>query len=96
MHHFQELNSATAQGARRRSGGGPKARSLSGGCRSRAALAQAVALAFGGDDLGVVDEPIDQRRGDHLIAEDLAPGLEAAVGCDDHRAAFAAWRSSGR
>ena len=90
VHHFQELNSATAQGARRRSGGGPKARSLSAGCRSRAALAQAVALALEGDDLGVVDEPIDQRRGDHLIAEDLAPGLEAAVGCDDHRAAFVA------
>ena len=38
----------------------------------------------------MVDEPVDQRRGDHLIAEDLAPSLEAAVGGDDDRAALIA------
>lgn len=40
--------------------------------------------------MGVVDEPVDQRGGDHGVAEDLAPGLEAAVAGDDDRAAFVA------
>jgi len=26
-----------------------------------------------GDDVGVVDEPVDHRSGDDLVAEDLAP-----------------------
>jgi hypothetical protein len=33
--------------------------------------------------VGVVDEPIDEGGGDHRVAEDLAPGLEAAVAGDD-------------
>ena len=37
-----------------------------------------------------MDEPVDQRRSDHLIAEDLSPGLEAAVGGDDDRASLIA------
>jgi hypothetical protein len=37
-----------------------------------------------------VDEPVDQGGGDHGVAEDLAPLLEAAVGGDDDRAAFVA------
>jgi len=39
-----------------------------------------------------VDEPVDERGGDHGVAEDLAPGLKAAVGGDDDRAAFIAAR----
>jgi hypothetical protein len=35
----------------------------------------------------VVDEPLDQAGGDHRLAEDLAPLLEAAVAGDDDRAA---------
>jgi hypothetical protein len=42
--------------------------------------------------VGVVDESVDERCGDHRVAEDLAPGLEAAVGGDDDRAAFIAAR----
>ena len=42
--------------------------------------------------MGVVDESVDQRGGDHGVAEDLAPGLEAAVAGDDDRAAFVAAR----
>ena len=42
--------------------------------------------------MGVVDEPVDERGGDHGVAEDLAPGLEAAVAGDDDRAAFVAAR----
>jgi site-specific DNA recombinase len=41
---------------------------------------------------GVVDEPVDESGGDHRVAEDFAPGLEAAVGRDDDRAAFIAAR----
>ena len=42
--------------------------------------------------MGVVDEPVDQGGGDHGVAEDLAPGFEAAVAGDDDRAAFVAAR----
>ena len=51
---------------------------------------EAVALAFEGDHGGVVHEPVDQRGGDHRVAEDLAPGLEPAVAGDDDAAAFVA------
>ncbi|MEX2194346.1 MAG: hypothetical protein WD844_03595 [Thermoleophilaceae bacterium] len=39
-----------------------------------------------------MDEAVDERGGDHLVAEDLAPGLEPAVAGDDDRAAFVAAR----
>ena len=42
--------------------------------------------------MGVVDEPVDECGGDHLVAEDLAPGLEPAVAGDDDRTAFVATR----
>ena len=42
-------------------------------------LAQAVALALEGDDVRVVDQSVDEGGSDHGVAEDLAPGLEAAV-----------------
>ena len=45
--------------------------------------------------MGVVDEPVDEGGGDHRVAEDLAPGLEAAVAGDDDRAAFVAARDQG-
>src|SRR5207249_9293129 len=72
------------------SGGVERRRSLSGGRDVEAALAQPVALAFEGDHGCVVDESVDQGGGDHRVAEDLAPLLEAAVGGDDDRAAFVA------
>ena len=40
----------------------------------------------------MVDEPVDEGGGDHRVAEDLAPLLEAAVAGDDDRAAFVAAR----
>src|SRR4051794_23286959 len=55
-----------------------------------APLAQSVALAFEGHDVGVVDEAVDEGGGDHRVAEDFAPGFEAAVAGDDDRAAFVA------
>jgi hypothetical protein len=42
--------------------------------------------------VGVVDEAVDEGGGDHGVAEDFAPGLEAAVAGDDDRAAFVAAR----
>jgi hypothetical protein len=36
-----------------------------------------------GDDLGVVDEPVDHRGGDGVVGEDLTPAAERLVGGDD-------------
>ncbi len=44
-----------------------------------------VGVAFHAEDLGVVNEPVDHRRGDHLVPEDLAPGGESLVRSDDQR-----------
>ena len=46
--------------------------------------------------MGVVDEPVDECGGDHGVAEDLAPGFEAAVAGDDDRAAFIAAGDQGK
>jgi hypothetical protein len=45
------------------------------GARSGAEVlvAQAVGVALEGEELGVVDEPVDHRHGGRLVAEDLAP-----------------------
>jgi hypothetical protein len=40
----------------------------------------------------VVDEPVDQGRGHHRVAQDLVPLLEGAVRGDDDRAACVAAR----
>ncbi len=34
-----------------------------------------VGVSAQGDDLGVVDQPVDHRGGDDVIAEDLAPAF---------------------
>jgi len=53
---------------------------LAGGwAAAEVAVAQAVAVAFEGEDLGVVHEPVDHRRGDDLVAEDLAPGGQSPL-----------------
>jgi hypothetical protein len=57
---------------------------------SGGSFSEAVALAAQGHDVGVVDEAVDQRGGDHGVGEDFAPGLKAAVAGDDDRAAFVA------
>ena len=54
------------------------------------AVFEAVGVAFERDDLGVVDESVDHRGGDDVVAEDLAPGRERLVAGDDHRGAFVA------
>ncbi len=44
-----------------------------------AAAAEPVAGAFEGEDVGVVDDPVDHGGGDGLIAEDVAPAGERQV-----------------
>ena len=56
----------------------------SGGAGVEVFAAEAVAVAFEAEDLGVVDEPVDHRGGDDVVAEDFAPGAEWLVGGDDH------------
>jgi hypothetical protein len=57
------------------------------GCGDAAevAVSEAVGVAFEGDDVGVVDEPVDHRGGDDVVAEDLAPPnwdwLRFLIGC---------------
>jgi hypothetical protein len=50
---------------------------VGGGCGDAAKIAalEPVAVAFEGDDVGVVDQPVDHRGGDDVVAEDLAPAF---------------------
>jgi hypothetical protein len=62
--------------------------SLVVGCGGRGVAAEvsvfeAVAVAFEGDDFGVVDEAVDHGGGDHVVTEHLAPPAERLVGRDD-------------
>src|SRR4051794_36068425 len=47
------------------------------------AVFEAVAVAFEGDDFGVVDEAVDHGCGDDVVAEDFAPAAELLVAGDD-------------
>ena len=42
-----------------------------------------VAAAFQGDDFGVVNDPVDHRCGDELVAEHVAPAGEGQVAGED-------------
>ena len=72
--------------------GARRARVIRGGVggSGEVAVFEAVAVAFEREDLGVVDEPVDHRGGDDVVAEDLAPGREGLVAGDDQRGAFVA------
>jgi site-specific DNA recombinase len=48
-----------------------------------------------GQDLGVVDEPVDHRRSDDVVAEDFAPTGERLVAGDDHRRSLIAGGDQG-
>src|ERR1700723_1824656 len=63
---------------------------LLGGAASEVAVLEAVAVALEGEDLGVVDESVDHRDSDGVVAEDLAPRGEWLVGGDDQARAFVA------
>src|SRR4051794_21549685 len=49
-----------------------------------------VGIALEAKDLGVVDESVDHRGGDDVVAEDLAPARERLVGGDDQARALVA------
>ena len=51
-------------------------------------LPHPVAVAANGDDVAVVDEAIDQRRGHDVVAEDVTPVLEAFVRGENGRGGF--------
>ena len=53
-------------------------------------FAESIAGALDLDDPGVVEQTIEQGGGDDLVAEDVALFAEAAVGGEDHGAAFVA------
>jgi len=53
-------------------------------------LAQAVTRSLDLDDDGVVKQAIEERGGDHWVAEDLTPFGKATVGGEDHGGALVA------
>ncbi len=59
---------------------------------AKVAVAEPVGVAFEGDDVGVVHDPVDHGGGDDVVAEDLAPAAERLVGGDDEAGAFVAGR----
>jgi diadenosine tetraphosphatase ApaH/serine/threonine PP2A family protein phosphatase len=57
----------------------------SGWNAAEVAILEAVAVAFEGDYLSVVNEPVDHRCGDHIVAEDLSPPTKWFVARHDQR-----------
>ena len=53
-------------------------------------LPEAVACTLDLDNDGMVQQPVEQCRGDNRIAEDIAPFCEAAVRSENHGALFVA------
>src|SRR5207245_1894862 len=49
-------------------------------------LLEPIALATVGEHRREVQEAVEDGGSDHLVAQELAPGVEAAVGGQDHRA----------
>jgi hypothetical protein len=72
--------SAPSFGRRRRGDGGVRAGVLGD---EVCVGAQAVAGALDLDDDGVMQQPVQQRRGNDGVTEDLAPFGEAAVGGEE-------------
>ena len=64
--------------------------SLDTGSLSVHGLGEAVAFAGEDDDMGVVDEPVDEGGGETIIAKDGVPLAELQVGSDDKTPAFVA------
>jgi len=48
-------------------------RIVAGWDAAQVAVLEPVAVAFEADDLGMVDQPVDHRGSDDVVAEDLAP-----------------------
>ena len=61
-----------------------------GGDAAEVSVFESVAVAFEGDDFGVVDEPVDHGGGDHVVAEHFAPPAKRFVAGDYQAGAFVA------
>ncbi len=59
-----------------------------GGGAAEIAAEESVALAFEGDDFGVVDEPVDHGCCDDVVSEDLTPAAEGLVGGNEQGGSF--------
>ncbi len=53
---------------------------VGGGWAGDVAVFEAVAVAFEGEDFGVVNEAVNHRAVGHFVAEDVVPGRECLVG----------------
>jgi hypothetical protein len=54
------------------------------------ALAGAVGVAGKGEDLGVVDEPVDHRGGGNVVGEGFGPSARTTGRSDEYRSLFVA------
>ena len=61
-----------------------------GGDAAEVSVFEAVGVAAQVDDFGVVDEAVDHRGSDDVVAEDLAPASEGLVAGDDEGGSFVA------
>jgi hypothetical protein len=61
-----------------------------GGDAAEVSVSEPIAIAFEGDDVGVVDEPVDHGGGNDVVAEHLAPPAEGLVAGDDETGSFVA------
>jgi len=52
-------------------------------------VAESIAAAFQGEDVGVVDDAVD-HGGDDLVCEDVSPAGEGLVAGEDQRGVFVA------
>ncbi len=59
-----------------------------GGDAAEVAVFEPAGVAFEGDDVGVVDEPVHPGGSDDVVAEDLTPPAEAFVAGHDQGGAF--------
>jgi hypothetical protein len=53
-------------------------------------VAESVAAAFEGEDVGVVDDAVDHGCGDTLVSEDVSPAGEGQVAGQDQAGVFVA------
>ena len=63
---------------------------MAAGDPAEVSVFESVGVAFEGDDVGVVHEPVDHGGGDHVVTEHLAPATEGLVAGDDQRGSLVA------
>jgi hypothetical protein len=61
-----------------------------GGDAAEVSVSEPIAVAFDGDDVGVVDEPVDHGGGDDVVAEHLTPSAAGLAAGNDETGSFVA------